>query len=162
MGVALVRLGNVSGLTLAELTYEQAQKALEQQERQINELRQRTGTLLGAAALTASFFGAAALGRQGVGIPVVLAGIALAVTVLSGLYVLYPHELKFASDARRLYDRLAPDRDPERLHLRLAFGLRDAREQNGKRVAQLLHCLSIAAGALVIQIACWAWALALL
>lgn len=56
----------MSGLTLAELTYEQAQKALEQQERQVNELRQRTGTLLGAAALAASFFGAAALGRDGV------------------------------------------------------------------------------------------------
>lgn len=153
----------MSALTLAELTYEQAQKALEQQERQVNELRQRTGTLLGAAALTESFFGAAALGRDGVALPVVLAGIALAVTVLSGLYVLYPHELKFASDARRLYDRLAPDRDdPERLHLRLAFGLRDAREQNGKRVAQLLRCLSIAAGALVIQIVCWTWALTLL
>jgi hypothetical protein len=51
----------VSALTLAELTYEQAQKALEQQERQVNELRQRIGTLLAAAALTASFFGAAAL-----------------------------------------------------------------------------------------------------
>jgi hypothetical protein len=77
--------------------------------------------------------------------------------------VLYPHELKFASDARRLYDRLAPDRDdPERLRLRLAFGLRDAREENGKRVAQLHRGLSIAAGALVIQIVCWTWALALL
>ena len=149
--------------TLAELTYDQAQKALDQQERQVNELRQRTGTLLGAAALTASFFGAAALGRDGVALPVVLAGIALAVTVLSGLYVLYPHKLQFSSDARRLYDHLAPDRgDPERLHLRLAFGLRDAREQNGQRVDQLLRCVAIAAGALVIQIACWTWALALL
>jgi hypothetical protein len=101
--------------------------------------------------------------RDGVALPVVLAGIALAVTVLSGLYVLYPHELKFASDARPLYDRLTPDRDDrERLHLRLAFGLRDAREENGKRVARLLRCLSIAAGALVIQIGCWTWALALL
>lgn len=148
---------------LAELTYEQAQKALEPQERQVTELRQRTGTLLAAAALTASFFGAAALGRDGVGIPVVLAGIALAVTVLSGLYVLYPHELKFASDARRLYDDLASDKDdPERLHLRLAFGLRDARERNGQRVDQLVRCLAVSAVALVIQIACWTWALALL
>jgi ABC-type transport system involved in cytochrome bd biosynthesis fused ATPase/permease subunit len=153
----------VSASTLAQLTYEQAQKALEQQERQVNELRQRIGTLLGAAALTASFFGVAAVGRDGVSLPVVMAGVALAVTVLSGLYVLYPHELQFASDARRLYDHLAPDReDPERLHLRLAFGLRDTREQNGKRVDQLLRCLAIAAVALVIQIACWAWALALL
>lgn len=148
---------------LAALTYEQAQKALEQQERQVAELRQRTGTLLGAAALTASFFGAAALGRDGVGTPVVLAGIALAVTVLSGLYVLYPHRLEFSSDARRLYDHLTPDRDePDRLHVRLAFGLRDTRQRNQRRADQLARCLAVAAGALVIQIACWAWALALL
>lgn len=55
--------------SLAEIIYEQAQKALEQQERQVNELRQRTGTLLAAAALTASFFGAATLGRDGVAAP---------------------------------------------------------------------------------------------
>jgi len=153
----------VSTPTLAELTYEQAQKALEQQERQVNELRQRMGTLLGAAALTASFFGAAALGRNGVGIPVALAGVSLTITVLSGLYVLYPHPMEFATDARRLYDALAPDRDdPERLRLRLAFGLRDTREQNGHRVDWLARCVAIAAIALVIQIACWTWALALL
>lgn len=148
--------------TLAELTYDQAQKALEQQERQVNELRQRTGTLLAAAALTASFFGAAALGRDGVALPVVLAALALAITVLSGLYVLYPHQIEFATDARRLYDALAPDQnDPDRLLLRLAFGLRDTREENGHRVDSLARCLAIAAVALVIQIACWTWALAL-
>jgi hypothetical protein len=153
----------VSPPTLAALTYEQAQKALEQQERQVNELRQRTGTLLAAAALTASFFGAAALGRDGVALPIVLAGIALAITVLSGLYVLYPHEMEFATDARRLYDALEPDHDdPERLQLRLAFGLRDTREENGRRVDWLARCLAIAAVALVLQIACWTWALALL
>jgi hypothetical protein len=152
----------VSASTLAELTYEQAQKALEQQERQVNELRQRTGTLLGGAALTASFFGAAALGRGGVALPVVLAAMALAVTGLSGLYVLYPHRMEFATDARRLYDALAPDQsDAQRLHLRLAFGLRDTREENGRRVELLARCLAVAAGALVIQIACWTWALAL-
>lgn len=149
--------------SLAQLTYEQAQKALEQQERQVAELRQRTGTLLAAAALTASFFGAAALERDGLAVPVVLAGVALAVTVLSGLYVLYPHELEFATDARRLYDELEPDRDdPERLHLRLAFGLRDTRQRNGDRVDWLARCLALAAVALVVQIACWTWALALL
>ncbi len=82
--------------SLAQLTYEQAQKALEQQERQVNELRQRTGTLLAAAALTAS------------------------------------------------------------------FGLRDTREENGHLVDRLARCLALAAIALVIQIACWTWTLALL
>lgn len=148
---------------LAELIYEQAQKALEQQERQVNELRQRTGTLIAAAALTASFFGTAALGRDGVSVPVVLAGVALAVTVLSGLYVLYPHDLDFASDARRLYDALKSDRDDAgRIYLRLAFGLRDTRTQNGSRVEWLVRGFATASIALAAQIACWTWALALL
>jgi cytochrome c-type biogenesis protein CcmH/NrfG len=149
--------------SLAQLTYEQAQKALEQQERQVDELRQRTGTLLAAAALSASFFGTAALGRDGIVTPIVLACVALVVTVLSGLYVLYPHEMVFATDARRLYDALKPDHDnPERLQMRLAFGLRDTRERNGRRVDWLARCLAIASIALVVQIACWIWALALL
>jgi hypothetical protein len=153
----------MSASALATLTYDQAQKALDQQERQVVELRQRAGTLLGVAALTASLLGATALGRDGLGIPVVLAGIALAVTVLSGLYVLYPHKLEFASDARRLYDDLAPDRDdPDRLHLQLAFGARDTRVRNGRRVDRLTRFLAVATGALVIQIACWTWALILL
>ncbi len=153
----------MSASALATLTYDQAQKALDQQERQVIELRQRAGTLLGATALTASLFGAAALGRDAVGVPAVLAGIALAVTVLSGLFVLYTHKLEFSSDARRLYDDLAPDRDdPDRLHLRLAFGARDTRVRNGRRVDQLTRCLAVATGALVIQIACWTWALVLL
>lgn len=149
--------------SLAQLLYDQAQKALEQQERQVNELRQRMGTLLAAAALIASFFGTAALGHDGVTAPVVLAGMMLAVTVLSGLYVLFPHELVFAGDARRLYDTLKSDRgDSDRLHMRLAFGLRDTRERNGRRVDWLSRCLALAAVALGVQIACWAWALALL
>jgi hypothetical protein len=149
--------------TLAQIVCDQAQKALEQQERQVNELRQRTGTLLAAAALTASFFGAAALGRDGVAAPVVLAAIALAVAVLSGLYVLYPHELEFSVDARGLYDDLVGDQDePERLLVRLAFGLRDTRERNGRVVDRLARCLAIAAIALVMQIVFWTWALALL
>lgn len=153
----------MSSPSLAQIVYEQAQKALEQQERQVNELRQRTGTLLAAAALSASFFGAAAVGRDGVAVPVVLAGTALAITVLSGLYVLYPHELEFSIDARRLYDDLALDeRDPERFLLRLAFGLRDTRERNSPSVDRLARCLAIAAVALVGQIAFWAWALTLL
>jgi hypothetical protein len=71
--------------------------------------------------------------------------------------------MEFSTDARRLYDDLAPDKDDlDRLHLRLAFGLRDTRQRNGKRVDSLARFLAIAAVALVIQIACWTWALALL
>jgi hypothetical protein len=152
----------VSPPRLAQLIYEQAQKALEQQERQVYELRQRTGTLLAAAALIASFFGTAAVGRGGGAVPVVLAAFALVVTVLSGLYVLYPHQLDFALDARRLYDDLVVDEhDSDQLLLSVAFGLRDRRELNGRTVDRLGRCLAVAAVALGVQIACWTSALAL-
>jgi cytochrome c-type biogenesis protein CcmH/NrfG len=147
---------------LAQLVYDQAQKALEQQERQVYELRQRTGTLLAAAALIASFFGTAAVGRDGGTVPVVLAGVALVITVLSGLYVLYPHQLDFALDARRLYDHLVADEhNSDEVFLSLAFGLRDQRAFNGRTVDRIGRCVAIAAVALGLQIACWTSALAL-
>ena len=148
--------------SLALLVYEQAQKALEKQERQVSELRQRTGTLLAAATLTASFFGAGALARDAASAPVIVAGLALAVTVLSGLYALYPHRLDFAADARSVYAQLARDRDdPERALMRLAFLLRDGRALNGRVVDRLGRCLGLATLALVVQVLAWIWALVL-
>jgi hypothetical protein len=46
--------------SLAEVLYELGRAALEQQERQVAELRARTQALLAGAALIASFFGATA------------------------------------------------------------------------------------------------------
>lgn len=48
---------------LAELSCEAAVRALDVQERAIEQLRQRTGTLLAASSLTASFLGAQAIQR---------------------------------------------------------------------------------------------------
>ena len=86
----------------------------------------------------------------------------LGVTVLSGLFLLYPYRMEFAADARRLYDALRLEDDLERTHLRLAFGLRDAREINGRRIDWLARGLTVATVALVAQIGCWTWALAIL
>lgn len=48
---------------LAELAYTLSLRTLGQQEASLNELRDRTGTLLAAAALVASFLGATAIAR---------------------------------------------------------------------------------------------------
>jgi hypothetical protein len=60
----------VPGLEL--LAYELALRALDQQEAALVELRSRTGILLAASALTASFLGAPAL-SGGLDVPVALA-----------------------------------------------------------------------------------------
>lgn len=147
-------------MTLAELVYEQARRALEQQERHIGELRNRISPLLTAAALTASFFGAFTLGDgRGVSAPIVAAGIALATTLLLGTYALYPHPIEFAGDPRRTYTALEADaNDEEEMLLRAAFGLADTRLGNLTAERRLARCVAGAALALVMQIGSWAWA----
>ena len=49
--------------TLEELVYSAAQRALDQQSTALSDLRTRTSTLVAAATLSASFLGAAAIGR---------------------------------------------------------------------------------------------------
>src|SRR5215218_7350064 len=112
--------------TLEELLYQTASRALEQQERQVTEHRARTGTLLAAAALSASFLGATAVDRDGLSVLVALAIVALAASVVLCLYVLIPHQMVVALDARELHEALFPDVEHGRLvHARLAYELHD-------------------------------------
>jgi hypothetical protein len=107
--------------TLEQLLYELALRALDQQERQVAELRARTGTLLAAAALSATFLGGTAVDRAGISALSVPAIAALGTTVLLCLRVLAPHRMGFALKVRDLYEVLIADADDQRLvHLRLA------------------------------------------
>ena len=58
---------------LEELVYSAAQRALDQQSTSLSDLRTRTSTLVAAATLSASFLGAAAIGRGAPAWAVVLA-----------------------------------------------------------------------------------------
>ena len=64
---------------LHQLAYELSLRSLSQQESVLNELRERTGTLLAASSLVASFLGARAIG-EGLGWATVVALIAFAVS----------------------------------------------------------------------------------
>jgi hypothetical protein len=55
----------MSSEVLAELSYEAAVRALDLQERGVEQLRARTGTLLAASSLTASFLGAQTIQHAG-------------------------------------------------------------------------------------------------
>src|SRR5215210_154823 len=89
-------------VSLEEATYQLALRALGQQEQALTELRARTGTLLTASSLIASFLGAQALARNGLSVWVVLALIAFGVSVVLSIYVLLPKDgLIFPSTRRR-------------------------------------------------------------
>jgi len=92
--------------TLEEVVYDAAKAALSDQDGVVTGIRQRTGTLLAAHALVASFLGATtvkARGLHGFGwfaVVALVAGLALAAVLLSNW------DLRFAIDAPELYDEL--------------------------------------------------------
>jgi hypothetical protein len=62
--LVLVFSPTMSAPMLEELVYSAAQRALDQQSTALSDLRTRTSTLVAAATLSASFLGAAAIGRH--------------------------------------------------------------------------------------------------
>jgi len=76
--------------TLEQATHQIAVRALGQQEQALTELRSRTGILLTAASLVASFLGALAIDRNGVALWTTLALLAFGLSVLLSIYVLLP------------------------------------------------------------------------
>ena len=76
--------------TLEEITYEAGRSALADQESRVSGIRQRTGTLLAANAIVASFLGATTIKDRG---PQILGWIAVAALVVSAI-LLAPWRLK--------------------------------------------------------------------
>lgn len=77
------------------LAYEAAQRALDKQERLIDELRSRTGLLLAAASLAASFLGREAFAGHPKSGLAILALTTFLVAVAASVYVLLPKSGKF-------------------------------------------------------------------
>jgi hypothetical protein len=85
------------GATYERLAYEAAQRALDKQERLLEELRSRTGLLLAAASLAASFLGREAFAvdpKRGLAL---LAVLSFLLAVGASVYILLPKRNKFVS-----------------------------------------------------------------
>ena len=136
--------------------------ALGQQEQALTELRARTGTLLTAASLIASFLGGRALAKEGLSVWIVLALVAFGVSVTLCIYVLLPKEgLVFALDAPETYEALYGVRDDEEeVDRRLAYWLQSFREDNHPTIARLTNAFELAGFALLAEIGFLAAALA--
>jgi hypothetical protein len=114
--------------TCERLAYDAAQRALDKQERLLEELRSRTGLLLAAASLAASFLGREAFAedpKRGLALVAVLAFL---LSVGASVYILLPKRDKFvfALVGAGLYEGLYAVRDdlPE-VFRRLAYDLID-------------------------------------
>jgi hypothetical protein len=140
--------------SLERATYELALRALAQQEQALTEIRARTGTLLTASSLIASFLGAQAIARNGLNVWIVLALLAFGVSVVLSIYVLLPKEgLIFALDAPATYKALYDVRDDEEeFERRLAYWVQGFREGNHPTVQRLTGTFKLAGVALLLEI----------
>jgi hypothetical protein len=152
--------------TLEDITYEAGRHALADQEALVAGVRQRTGTLLAAHALVASFLGGATIKVTGLD---ALGSVALA-TLVGGLIVsailLAPWRLKFAVNARDLYDQLydqaAAEAADETLGWLAAagFGYQALREENMPAVRRMSRLSGFLGFLVVAQTVAWLIALA--
>jgi len=140
--------------SLEQAAYEIAVRALGQQEQALTELRARTGTLLTASSLIASFLGAQAIARNGLSVWIVLALVAFGISVVLSIYVLLPKDgLIFALDAPETYAALYDVRDDhDEVDRRLAYWMQEFRETNHPTVARLTSAFEIAGVALLGEI----------
>jgi hypothetical protein len=139
---------------LAAISYDASLRRLDKQERLLDELRARTGLLLAAASLAASFLGRPALDSDPVGLAV-LALAAFGVAIAASLYVLLPkRSLVFALVGSRVFEELYEFRGeiPE-VHRRLTYDLDRFWEANDRIMQRLIWVFRVAAWALALEIA---------
>ncbi len=139
-------------MDLASLAFDASLRALDKQERLLEELRARTGVLLAASALAASFLGEPALdGHHAVA---VLALAAFAVSISTSLYVLLPkRDLVFSLIGSQVYEELYDLRDDvHELHRRLAYDLDRFWDENDVTMKRLFVAFRLAAVALTAEI----------
>ncbi len=120
----------------------------------MEELRARTGVLLGASSLAAAFLGQAAFGDPKPAALVVLALVAFVLSILTSVYILIPKKnLVFAEVGSGLYEGLyAVREDMAEVYRRLAYQLDRFWESNDLTIVRLSRAYGIAALALVVEI----------
>lgn len=146
--------------SLAELSYQAGVRALDLQERAVEQLRARTGTLLAASSLTASFLGAQAIAHSsGLGVLGGLALVSLAASIGLCVYVLLPKkEFTFSLNAPQVYEQLYAVRDDdEEVRRRLAYWLEEFWQANQVKIDELGRYYLGAAVALGAQLVFWSW-----
>jgi hypothetical protein len=139
---------------LERIAYESAVRALDKQEKVLEELRARTGVLLAASSLAASLLGGRAFDDLH---PVLLLVAALAAFVLSlgaSVFVLLPREgFVFALRGTALYEQLYEFRDDiAEIHRRLTYDLQRFWDANDDLMHPVRRAFRLAAGSLVVEV----------
>lgn len=137
---------------LEQIAYDNALRALDKQEKVLEDLRARTGMLLAAASLAVSLLGNNAFQGSRPVLVVVIALAAFVLTFATSLFVLLPRQFVFTLEGVRVYEELFTFRDdPAEIHRHLAYGMERVWTENNERIAPAERALHIAAWSLAVE-----------
>jgi hypothetical protein len=146
--------------SIEQLSFELTTSALAEQERALSGLRARAGTVLAAASIAGSFFGAktshGSLGMWGV-----VAMISFALCVGSAIWVLLPHAFVFAFRGKAL---LAESDHRGASNVKEAYRtagiwVEPHLEANRRKIVSLSECLAASCVLLVTEVVLWTFSL---
>jgi hypothetical protein len=143
-----------------ELAYEEAKRALDAQEKVVNELRSRAGVLIAAAAITTSFFGGRAFADGDVGPAGWVATICFGLLGVAVLAVLWPrHDWVFTVNARRFIATYVESAEgplgvPE-IHRDLALHMSASYEANARQLNWLSIAFRVGSLLLIGEVVAW-------
>jgi hypothetical protein len=138
---------------LEKLAYESALRALDKQERLVEELRARTGLILAASTVAGSLLGHGFDGPGSGGLTILVVA-CFVVSVSAAIFILLPRDdLMFSVRGIQLYEGLVDSRDTVESLLRAAAGLDRLWLVNEAATRLLTRAFSVAATALAIEVA---------
>ena len=140
------------------IAYDEAVRALSQQQSTIESLRTRAGLLLSAAAITTSFLGAQALNDGGPGLPTWLALSSFMGLSIAALAILWPHRLEFTADPANVIESYIETEEPlsaAEIHRDLSLHMHDSYADNLLGQKQLAPRFRLAGALLTVEVVFW-------
>lgn len=148
---------------LYKVAYDEAVRALSEQQGIIESLRTRAGVLFSAAAITASFLGASAL-RGGNASPASwLALLCFVAVAVASLAVLWPRKWESAANPRDVIESYIESEAPariENLHRDLSLHMHNSSLENQAGIEHFAVLLQIASASLTLEVVLWIAAIA--
>lgn len=149
---------------LYKVAYDEAVRALAEQQNVIDSLRSRAGLLFSSAAITTSFLGAQALRGGNSNFASWLALLSFVAVAAAALAILWPRSWEGAASPREVIETYIESLDPVSmvdLHRDLSLHMHGSYLENHEGLKQLGLFFRIASGLLTLEVALWIVAIAI-
>jgi hypothetical protein len=149
---------------LYKVAYDEAVRALAEQQAVIDSFRNRAGLLLSAAAITSSFLGAQALRGGDFGLFAWLALAGFVSVAAASLTVLWPRAWEVSTSSRGVITTYVESAEPapiEDLHQELSLHMHSSYLTNRRDLAKLVVLLQVASVLLAVEVVLWIIAIAM-